>query len=191
MLEERPFIRLEQTIDKERIQQALAELYSKAFWSDYASYKLKSDQRRTAVMKRFPAPPVDKEKAAKGVTAYYAPKEWADQCVETLNFQRLPVCMGIVNEVMALNGWTKLGIALVSELEPGGTIPEHSDDGEYFDLMHRVQIPLIANGTCRFIIDGETRVLQEGEVWIIDNRRKHSVYNDGPGNRVNLYFDAI
>lgn len=185
MFEPQPFIRLNQTLSDAQVEAAMKELYEVGKWSNFASAKLASNKRRTAIIKRFPAVPVNT------FGAYYAPKEWMNRCIKTPNYNLLTTCVSIIDWVMQENGWTKLGIALVSELEPGGTIPTHSDDGEYFDSMHRVQIPLNYDDGCVFNIGDETKVLGRGEVWIIDNRRKHSVHNNGKVNRVNLYFDAI
>lgn len=191
MLEPEPFTSLG-AIASDLTAAVYKEVYQQGLWTGYASPKLRSQKRRTVVLRRFPSLPVDKGLlAAKGLEAYFAPREWRDQCVDTPNWTRMPQTVALIQSLMVKHGWTKLGIVVVSELEPDGKLAEHSDEGEYFEGFHRVHIPLESGDGCHFIIDGEDRLLSAGEVWIIDNKRKHSVHNTGKSNRVNLYFDAI
>lgn len=180
-----------QPIEPTMIDVALGELYQgRGVWTEIASTKLASERRRTMVLNRFPRLPV---RLVGGRQIYHAPAEWAGQCVATGNSKVLPRVNAIIDMLMRANGWTRLGIALVSELQPGGEIQPHSDEGEYFDTFHRVHVPLVGDDSSLFTIGDQTRILKVGEAWVIDNKRTHSVRNAGqPGatNRVNLYFDA-
>ena len=130
------------TLGNGLIQAALIDLYDnpEVQWTNYASPKLASSKRRVCLFKRFPALPVRPD----GQPGYYAPKEWADQCVLTGNFKQCPNVVRIINTVMEDFGYTKLGLCLVSEMQHGAEVAPHSDEGEYFDQFHRIHVVLKA-----------------------------------------------
>lgn len=187
MHENQPFT-LISTIDTNRIQMAMQDAFHNGcVWSGYASEKLKSDFRQTCIFKRFPALPVRPD----GKPGYYAPKEWADQCVLTINASKAPNVMSIVRDIMTDCGYTKLGVCLISEMAHGAEVKEHRDEGEYFEQFHRIHVPLQACENSLFTVGGETRFLKPGEIWLVDNTLLHNVkVTDQGTRRVSLYFDA-
>jgi hypothetical protein len=53
-------------------------------------------------------------------------------------------------------------------------------------------VPVITNTECIFSVGDESRNLDAGQIWIIDNvNRYHSVENKGNNDRVHLIIDAI
>ncbi len=79
---------------------------------------------------------------------------------------------------------------LLARLKAGGAIASHVDQG--FSLMHshRLHIPIVSNELVTFTIEDERICMREGEVWEINNARKHSVTNQGAEPRVHLIVDV-
>jgi hypothetical protein len=165
------------------------------FWIAQASANLASDKRRTLILKRFPGWPV--KMAIDGVQAadsnrYDAPAEWIDNCLETKNYDKCPHVLEMIEAVKTITGFTDIGLTLISELQPGGEVKEHIDEGAYFTAYHRIHIPIVADAYSNFTVGGETVNLTAGEIWLVDNLRPHSVHHNEASTqpRVNLYFDA-
>lgn len=76
-------------------------------------------------------------------------------------------------------------------LSPGGEIPEHRDRNFSLAHSHRVHVPVITNRDVRFSVGRETLHLPEGDIYEINNRRSHSVRNDGDAPRVHLILDYV
>ena len=77
------------------------------------------------------------------------------------------------------------------KLLPGGRIDEHQDMNFSLAHSHRVHVPIITNDKVFFNVGSETRNLKTGEIVEINNRRKHSVRNDGEDGRVHLILDWV
>lgn len=76
-------------------------------------------------------------------------------------------------------------------LVAGGEITGHTDNNFSLVHSHRVHLPIITNEQVGFTVDNETINMKEGELWEINNRRMHSVRNDGPTDRVHLILDYV
>ena len=81
--------------------------------------------------------------------------------------------------------------ALLVRLRPGGVIPPHVDAGYSLMNSHRVHIPVTSNDEVAFLVGGETRVMEEGELWEINNARVHAVRNGSQRGRVHLIVDWV
>jgi quercetin dioxygenase-like cupin family protein len=81
--------------------------------------------------------------------------------------------------------------ATLVRLAPGGTIAAHTDNNFSLTHSHRVHVPLITNDAVWFQVGSDRRSLRAGEVWEINNRRMHSVGNDGDAARVHLILDYV
>lgn len=81
--------------------------------------------------------------------------------------------------------------ATLARLMPGASIAEHRDMNFSFAHSHRVHVPIITNDQVRFTVGGETLVIPEGEIYEINNRRAHSVCNEGNEPRVHLILDYV
>jgi len=57
------------------------------------------------------------------------------------------------------------------EIEPGETVPEHDHPHE--------QIGLVAAGTLTFAVDGEDRVVEAGDTYVIPGGEPHAAANRG------------
>ena len=76
-------------------------------------------------------------------------------------------------------------------LMPGEAIAEHRDMNFSLAHAHRVHVPIITNDRVAFTVGGETLNLPEGEIYEINNRRPHSVRNEGDEPRVHLVLDYV
>jgi hypothetical protein len=76
-------------------------------------------------------------------------------------------------------------------LMPGEAIAEHRDMNFSLAHAHRVHVPIITNDEVWFTVGGETLNIPEGEIYEINNRRPHSVRNDGDEPRVHLVLDYV
>lgn len=76
-------------------------------------------------------------------------------------------------------------------LKPGGKIAPHKDNNFSLAHSHRIHVPLVTNTGVTFTVGNETVHMGEGEIYEINNRRMHSVRNDGPEDRVHLIMDYV
>ena len=77
------------------------------------------------------------------------------------------------------------------DFEAGGIIKPHHDKHPSFHYGHRIHIPIVTNPRVRFMIDGRPQKMSIGEVYEINNQKKHSVMNKGSEGRINFIFDYI
>ena len=85
----------------------------------------------------------------------------------------------------------KMGQVLYINLPAGKVIDPHEDTGMYLYYTCRHHIPIITNPGVGFIVDGETKFMQEGECWEINNNKTHSVFNKSSMDRIHLLIDII
>lgn len=78
---------------------------------------------------------------------------------------------------------------LLVKLKCNTNIAPHIDNGESLIKCKRTHIPIITNENVKFTIGGETKYLQEGEIWEINNTEEHSVVNDSDEDRIHLIVD--
>lgn len=81
--------------------------------------------------------------------------------------------------------------ATLVRLKAGCSIAEHQDLNFSLTHSHRVHLPVVTNDEVRFTVGGETINMQEGEVFEVNNRRMHSVHNNGSDDRVHLILDYV
>ncbi len=78
---------------------------------------------------------------------------------------------------------------LLAKLVAGGKIPQHTDAGYSLLNCHRVHLPIITNDRVDFVVGGETKNMQVGELWEINNGSVHAVQNRGDEDRIHLIID--
>jgi len=76
-------------------------------------------------------------------------------------------------------------------LKAGCSIAEHQDCNFSLTHSHRIHLPIVTNDDVQFHVGSETIGLREGELYEINNRRTHSVDNNGPDDRVHLILDYV
>jgi quercetin dioxygenase-like cupin family protein len=80
---------------------------------------------------------------------------------------------------------------ILTRLNPGAPINPHRDHRDSIVRSHRNHVAISTNKLVEFWIDGETRHLAPGEIWEINNRRKHAVRNLSDQARVHLILDYV
>ncbi|MFT4629508.1 MAG: hypothetical protein ACI9WC_000818 [Arenicella sp.] len=78
---------------------------------------------------------------------------------------------------------------ILARLEAGAQIEHHVDKGYSLLNSNRVHIPLITNKDVAFYVGGETKNLQAGDIWEINNATVHAVHNKSKHHRVHLIID--
>lgn len=81
--------------------------------------------------------------------------------------------------------------AILTRLLPASAIKPHADGGYSLMRCHRIHLPIVTNPQCQFSVGDLSFVMPEGELWEINNRRVHSVRNDGTAARVHLIIDYV
>ena len=81
--------------------------------------------------------------------------------------------------------------AMAAKLLAGGRIDPHIDTHRSFHCGHRIHVPITANPRVRFMIDGHPYQFKVGEVYELNNQKKHSVMNKGGDDRITIIFDYV
>jgi hypothetical protein len=81
--------------------------------------------------------------------------------------------------------------ASLVRLNAGCSIAEHQDNNFSLTHSHRIHLPILTNDEVLFTVGSETINLREGELYEINNRRMHSVRNNGSTDRVHLILDFV
>jgi len=81
--------------------------------------------------------------------------------------------------------------AMAAKLVAGGIIKPHMDSHPSFRHGHRIHIPITTNPRVRFMIDGRPYQLEIGQVYEINNQKRHSVMNKGEEDRITFIFDYV
>ncbi len=79
--------------------------------------------------------------------------------------------------------------ALLVKMLPNSRILPHKDNGKSLISCKRTHIPVVTNKNVLFTVNGETKHLQEGEIWEINNTVMHSVVNNSKYCRIHLIID--
>jgi hypothetical protein len=95
-------------------------------------------------------------------------------------------------EILSKHFTIKDYTALIVNLKPKGIIDTHTDNGSrYFELGHRLHIPIKTNEDVFFTV-GNTRMNMEvGKIYEINNLTTHSVENNSTENRIHLIMDIF
>lgn len=78
---------------------------------------------------------------------------------------------------------------ILARLRPGGLITPHMDRNFSLSHSHRIHIPIQTRAGVQFKIDGEEVPLKEGDIWEINNRHIHQVFNNSPLPRIHMIVD--
>ena len=81
--------------------------------------------------------------------------------------------------------------ATLVRLKAGCSIAAHQDKNFSLTHSHRIHLPIITNDKVLFIVGNETINMREGQLFEINNRRMHSVHNNGADDRVHLILDFV
>ena len=81
--------------------------------------------------------------------------------------------------------------AMLVRLPARARITPHRDKHASFGASHRIHVPLATNPRVRFLVDGVPHRLLVGRAYELDNRRTHSVLNNGASARDHFIFDYL
>jgi len=79
--------------------------------------------------------------------------------------------------------------AMLARLPAGGEVSRHSD-GEASHYIHKIHVPLITNPETVFHVGRQSKHLPLGEIIEVNNKRTHSVKNDGDEDRIHFIFEC-
>ncbi|MCU1289152.1 MAG: Aspartyl/asparaginyl beta-hydroxylase [Acidobacteria bacterium] len=127
-------------------------------------------------------------RAAKGAAVSLYPDPVAENgYVDTENLAR---CSYISEVLSAFK--CELESARFLRLGAGASIREHRDyQLGYEDGVVRIHIPVQTNRNVKFVLDGQSVDMKEGEAWYLNFNLKHSVVNSGETDRVHLVVDCV
>lgn len=94
-------------------------------------------------------------------------------------------------QLIKQNGLGYFVRASLVRLKAGCSIAAHQDNNFSLTHSHRVHLPIVTNDDVQFAVGDETINMREGELYEINNRRMHSVHNNGTDDRVHLILDYV
>lgn len=101
----------------------------------------------------------------------------------------LPQARPIIFDLMRIVEGVTLGRVIITKLAPGKKIAPHVDGGAPATYFSRYQVALQSLPGALFTIGDETVNFESGEVWLIDNKKEHSVVNNSRDDRVVMIVD--
>lgn len=104
-------------------------------------------------------------------------------------FAKLPQARLLIFGLMRLVEGVTLGRVIITKLAPGKKITPHADGGAPATYFSRYQIVLQSLPGALFTIGDETVNFESGEVWLIDNKKEHSVVNNSRDDRIVMIVD--
>jgi hypothetical protein len=104
-------------------------------------------------------------------------------------FEKLPQARPIIFDLMRLVEGVTLGRVIITKLAPGKKIAPHVDGGAPATYYKRYQIALQILPGALFTIADETVNFESGDVWLIDNKKEHSVINNSRDDRIVMIVD--
>ena len=103
----------------------------------------------------------------------YAPAEGERPISDRPVLASLPYTRTIIHQLIGAHPLR----CLLARLGPGGAVPAHVDEGAYFEHSIRIHVPVESNDHVWMVCASERYVMRPGEVWTLDNRARHSVWN--------------
>ncbi len=80
---------------------------------------------------------------------------------------------------------------MLAKLAAGSYIDEHTDGAGSNLLAHKIHIPLQTNNDTTMTVNGQTKHLQKGHAYEVNNIVPHSVENNGKTDRIHLVFEVF
>lgn len=76
-------------------------------------------------------------------------------------------------------------------MNPKSRIRTHKDRSDLLYVSRRFHIPIKTNSDVVFVTGGETRHLEEGKIYELNNIKYHSVHNRSSETRIHLIVDVL
>lgn len=97
-----------------------------------------------------------------------------------------PYLMQVMHSLGAVWGRSRL-----MRLQGQAEVTPHVDINYYWREHMRVHVPIVTQPSVRFVCDGQTINMAEGECWTFDTWRRHNVHNDDHRQRIHLVADTV
>lgn len=105
-----------------------------------------------------------------------------------LNFDK--IIEPLINVLEREYTWGYVVRAVLVKLPAGRDIKTHIDVGGSYNLSHRIHVPLICEwDKVEYVVEDESRYFEIGQMFELNNMKKHSVHNRSSEDRINLLFD--
>ena len=85
----------------------------------------------------------------------------------------------------------ELGRVTLVSLHPQSKVYPHIDVGSYYKIRDRFHLVLRSPNGSPLTTEGETVVMQEGELWAFNNKARHWAENLSEEPRIHLIFDVL
>jgi hypothetical protein len=134
-------------------------------------------------------------KDTESIVMLFCDESWPDGDIyRESGWERLSdVATPIIDHV--INTWYEPGgillRAMAAKLKSKGRINAHRDSLRSFHMGHRVHVPITSNSGVRYTISGKPYSFEVGNVYEINNQKKHSVMNMGSEDRISFIFDYV
>lgn len=80
---------------------------------------------------------------------------------------------------------------MLAKLPAGESIKPHIDRSPAAQFPHKIHLPILTNDETFFILEDEKFKMNEGVLYEVNNRIKHSVVNNGSEDRIHLIFELF
>lgn len=114
--------------------------------------------------------------------------------VEQVDYQILKdwkTARNVLSRIQSAIGGRPLGKAMIVQLQSGGKVAWHVDEGPYYERHHRLHLPLITNPMSLMFSGAASMHMPVGMLCGINNRVLHSAINAGQTPRVHLIVDVV
>jgi Aspartyl/Asparaginyl beta-hydroxylase len=101
-------------------------------------------------------------------------------------YYALPQVKPMIFGLMAAVDGERLGGALITRVPAGREIAPHKDGGWHVDYYEKFYVQIANPQGCIFECEGEQFEPRQGDVYWFDNRKLHSIKNDGSVDRMTL-----
>lgn len=76
-------------------------------------------------------------------------------------------------------------------MNPNSRVRTHKDRSDLLYVSRRFHIPIKTNSNVVFVTGGETRHLEQGKIYELNNIKYHSVHNRSSETRIHLIVDVL
>jgi len=80
---------------------------------------------------------------------------------------------------------------ILVKLKKESNIKPHIDYGKSLVLCKRTHIAIITNPLVSFVVGGEKKYMEAGDIWEINNQKIHSVENTSKEDRIHFIIDYL
>lgn len=113
------------------------------------------------------------------------------QCYTYKAFQYFPETYKAVLDINRFVEGEQIGRVIVTRLKPGASITPHIDEGDAAEMYDRYHLVIQSDEGSEFHIEDQMVNMKEGQLYWVDNNKKHWVNNNGTVDRIHLIVDIM